>query len=178
MSKEKDLSVKNSKNEKDKKEREETRGEKSDLEKTKEELEQWKDKCVRISADFQNFKNRSSQELVRWASRAQEDVIKDILSIVDDFDRAFSECEKHGIEKKDQIWLDGFEMIQKSLYKLLEKYDVKEVSQNNKFDPEFHEAVSHIESDQHKSGEIVYIMQKGFICKGVVLRPSKVAVAK
>ena len=163
---------------KDKEENKEIDLEKSELVKANEELEVWKEKCVRVSADFQNFKNRSSQELIRWSSKAKEDVVKDVLLIVDDFDRAFSECEKHGIEKDDQIWLDGFKMIQKSLYKLLEKHDVEEVSQNDKFDPEIHEAISQVESDDHKSDEIVHVMQKGFSSKGKVLRPSKVVVAK
>ena len=178
MSKEKESNVEKEEVEKDKNKLEDVCSEKTELEGAKEELAQWKEKYLRANADFQNFKNRSSQEMARWASRAQEDVIKDILSIVDDFDRAFSECEKHGIEKEDQIWLDGFKMIQKSLYKLLEKYEVKEISQNEKFDPEFHEAVSQVESDKHKSGEVVHILQKGFIRNGQVLRPTKVAVAK
>ena len=148
------------------------------LEECKEQEGQLKEKLLRSTADFHNYKNRTEQESLLWISKAKEGVLQDFLSIVDDFDRAFAECEKHGIKKEDQIWLDGFKLITKSLYKLLEKYHVTEIQDNKEFNPEVHEAVVQLDSDQHKSGEVVQVLQKGFMFQDKVLRPAKVSVAK
>jgi molecular chaperone GrpE len=149
-----------------------------DKENCDKQLEELQERFLRVNADFQNYKNRIEQESLKWISGAQENVLIDFLSIVDDFDRAFAECEKHGIEKGDQIWLDGFKMISDSLYKLLEKYGVGEIEQSKEFNPEIHEAIAHIDSADHKSNELVDVTQKGFKRKDKVIRPSKVVVAK
>ena len=138
----------------------------------------WEEKYIRLNADFQNYKKRTEQESILWIRRSKEDVLQNVLNIVDDFDRAFSECEKHGVSDEDQIWLDGFKMTSKSLYKLLKKYDVRAIETDKGFDPEYHEAVAHIDSKDHKTGHIVHVMQKGFMIGKKVLRPAKVGVAK
>ena len=87
------------------------------------------------------------------------------------------EYKKNEIKEAD-VWIAGFEMIQKSLNKLLEKYEVKEISDFQNFDPELHEAIAQVASDEHESGQIVNVVQKGYILKDKILRPAKVTVAK
>lgn len=139
------------------------------------ERDSWKEKYVRVQADLDNFSKRIEKERLQWRNTVQAALLLDILPIVDDFDRAFEQK----VESQDiQSWLAGFEMIRKSLQKLLEKYDVKEIPATLPFDPEYHEALVQVESPAHASGEIVGILQKGYTFRGEVLRPAKVSVAK
>lgn len=138
----------------------------------------WKDKFIRLQADFDNFTKRNEKERIQWATAAQAALLNDILPIVDDFDRAMAQISNKEIVAELKTWLEGFQFIHKALYKFLEKYDVEEIPASKPFDPKYHEALVQVESPEHKSGEIVAILQKGFIYKGNVLRPAKVSVAK
>lgn len=129
----------------------------------------WKDRALRTAADFENFKKRSEKERLMWIANAQSSVLLDVISIVDDFDRAFSSS-----ASKDA----GFELIYKSLQKILEKYGVQEIKDLTEFDPVKHEAILQVESADHKQDDIVQVLQKGYLFKGEVLRPAKVSVAK
>jgi len=142
------------------------------------ELADLKDQFMRSAADFQNYKRRSDQERATWMLNAQSAVFKDLLAIVDDFDRAQEEHAKKERTPEMDAWLQGFEMIGKSLYKLLKKYDITPIKENKKFDPELHEALVQVDSDDHESGQIVSVLQKGFMIKDKLLRPAKVSVAK
>jgi len=142
------------------------------------ELEQLKEKFVHVAADLENFTRRINKERMQWAHRAQELVFLDMLSIIDDFDRSLEEQKKVELSKDMQAWLSGFNMIGSALTKLLEKYDVKEITEVQVFDPSYHEALMQVDSPDHESGEIVQVMQKGYRFKESVLRPAKVSVAK
>lgn len=145
----------------------------------KAELSTYQDKYTRLQADFDNFKRRTDKEKISWISSAQSAVLVDLLSIVDDFDRAMSEAKKASVDNAAiASWIRGFELIDKSFYKLLNKYGVQEMKDYATFDPEKHEALMHVDSADHKTGEIVQVLQKGFMVKDTVLRPAKVSVAK
>ncbi len=148
------------------------------LENCQNELQQSKESLIRLSADFDNYKRRIEKEKIAWIEMAKSDLLSDILDIVDNFDRAMLEQKKTEQNKDLTAWLSGFEMIYKSLYKFLEQNNVKEITDFKGFNPEFHEAISQIESPEHKSGDIVSVLQKGFLLKDKVLRPAKVIVAK
>jgi molecular chaperone GrpE len=135
------------------------------------QVNEWKDRALRTAADYENFKKRSEKERVMWITGAQSSVLLDLISIVDDFDRAFKATES------DQSRA-GFELIYKSLQKILEKYGVVEIKELSHFDPVKHEAIMQVESADHKPGDIVQVLQKGYMFKGEVLRPAKVSVAK
>ena len=148
-----------------------------DLSICKIEVQQLKDSFLRLNADFDNYKKRVAKEKSEWIVTAQSNLILDLLPIIDDFDRAFSENKKS--ENKDlEVWLTGFELIHKSLGKFLEKHGLKEITNHLDFDPEFHEGIAQIDSAEHKTGQIVSIVQKGYMFKDQVLRPAKVMVAK
>lgn len=142
------------------------------------DLAQWKDSFLRVSADFENFKKRTIREKANWMEEAQADVILRLLEIVDNFDRAFSQSIPTNTDASFKNWLQGFEMIQKSLYELLARYDVKAIANNLSFDPQYHEAISQMDSNTVPSGEIVETVQKGFLFKERVLRVAKVVVAR
>lgn len=132
------------------------------------EITLWKDQCRRISAEFENFKKRTDRDQVRWSEIAKESILKELLSLVDDFDRAI---EQSGDD-------NGMKMIQQSFMKLLEKHGVKVMGETVEFNPEFHEAIMQVESADHESGQVVQILSKGFMIKDRVLRPAKVSVAQ
>lgn len=151
--------------------------EKEQLEKAQAAATEWTDKYLSLTADFQNYKKRVTQERTDWAQDAQKQVLVDLLAIIDNFERALAE-EKKREETAHVSWLAGFEMIYQSLEKLLAKYGVQEISDFSVFNPKYHEALLHVESDKHKSGDIVQVLQKGYTMHDKVIRPAIVSVAK
>lgn len=133
--------------------------------------DEWKDRCLRTAAEFENFKRRSEKERVLWITNTQAAVLTDIIGLVDDFERAFAAKDKN-------TSLQGFELIYKSLQKILEKYGVQEIKEVAEFDPNLHEAIMQVESPDHQAGQIVQVLQKGYRFKDQILRPAKVSVAK
>ena len=90
------------------------------------QVTEWKDRALRTAAEFENFKKRSEKERMMWIMSAQSSMLLDVIAIVDDFDRAF--------QASDQSRA-GFELIYKSLQKILEKYGVQEIKDLTHFDP-------------------------------------------
>lgn len=140
------------------------------------QLNQVRDQFVRVSADFENYKRRMQKEQSQWFDLGQSKVLTQVLGIMDDFDRAMAQSKDAPAQVAS--WIEGFDLIRKSLHKLLESFDVKEISADVPFDPELHEALVSIENSGKQSGEIVEILQKGYTYKGKVLRPAKVSVAR
>jgi len=146
-----------------------------ELEACNAERDAWKEKYVRVQADLDNFTKRIDKERLQWRNTVQGALLLDLLPVIDDFDRAFEQKKE---DENIQSWLAGFEMIRKNMQKILDKYEVKEIPAEMSFDPEYHEALVQIESPEHKSGEIVAILQKGYTFRGSVLRAAKVSVAQ
>ena len=144
----------------------------------KQELLSWKEKFARVSADLDNFRRRMEKERIGWMQRAQSDLTKNLLPILDDFDRAVQQQEKQELTQQMREWLSGFVMISSSLEKILKDAGLQEISETTNFDPELHEAVVQIDSDDHESGAIVEVLQKGYRFNDQVIRPAKVSVAK
>lgn len=136
---------------------------------------EWKERYLLLSADFANFKRRTSKEQATWAQDAKATVLAELLGIVDNVDRAL----EHRVETTEEVqsWLQGFDMIQRSLHAFLKKSGVEEVSYET-FDPHCHEALMEVESDQHQPGQIVTVLQKGYTLGDRVLRPARVSIAK
>lgn len=132
--------------------------------------DEWKERCLLTAADFENFKRRSEKERVLWITNTQASVLTDVLAIVDDFERALA-------QPADQS-REGFELIYKSLQKMLNKYGVQEIKEVGEFDPTLHEAIMQVESADYQSGHVVQVLQKGYRFKEQILRPAKVSVAK
>lgn len=142
------------------------------------ELLAWKEKFQYVSADFDNFRRRMEKEKIQWMQIAQSGLIKDLLPVLDDFDRAAQQQNTQELSTHMREWLSGFMMIEASLEKVLKAAGLQEITQIQTFDPELHEAVAHVESADHSSGSIVSVLQKGYRFKDQVIRPALVSVAK
>jgi molecular chaperone GrpE len=140
-------------------------------------LKECQDRYNYLIAEFENYKKRNEKERLNWISHAQDTVILDILNIIDNYERALKEIEKSNLSKELLAYLQGFKMIYKDLQKLLEKYNVEEVK-SDKFDPQIHEAIISSESENHKSGDIINILEKGYTRNNKIIRAAKVEVAK
>ncbi len=148
------------------------------LKECQQELSGWKDRSLRISADFENYKKRTEREKEQWIRMAQSNILHDILEIADDFDRALAQAQAMSSTDALKTMIEGIELTKKSLDKLLAKYDVKEIKDMSQFNPELHEAVMQVQTSEKPAGLIVNVLQKGYLFKGSVLRPAKVAVAQ
>lgn len=147
------------------------------LEACKATSEQWQNRYIQLSADMQNYKRRMEKEQLTWTRRAQETLLLQLLPIVDDFDRAIAEHKKHSGGELT-AWMVGFEMISKELYKFLSAARVTEITRQGAFDPILHEAIAQVDAPEVASGDIVEVIQKGYLLGDEVLRPAKVTVAR
>jgi len=161
-----------------KEEQKNTKPDTQELMACQQELATWKEKCLRVSADFDNFRRRMEKEQVQWMQVAQAQLLKSLLAIVDDFERALSHKEKLELTPEVAEWFSGVAMINTSFTKILSQTGLLEISETTTFDPKLHEAVVQVDSPKHKAGDIVEILQKGYRFKEQVLRPAKVSVAK
>ena len=148
----------------------------NDLESCLVERDAWKERFLRVNADWENYKKRVEKERAQTMHASQAALLTDLLAIVDDFDRALAE--HHERTPELDAWLKGFAMIHASFLKLLESYGVKEMAHYAEFDPMYHEALTQVDTSDYESGAIVDVMQKGYMFKDQVLRPAKVSVAK
>jgi molecular chaperone GrpE len=139
----------------------------------KKEVDDWRDRFLRVTAEFENYKRRTSIEQVQWIQRSQQRLIVDILSIVDNFERALQQKNDQNAEL-----FVGIEMIYKSFLAFLKKYNVEEIPTTGAFDPEKHEAIMQSESSDVASEHIIQTTQKGFMMHGEVIRHAQVIVAK
>ena len=138
----------------------------------------YKEKFVRAHADFENYKRRIDKERMVWMVVSQAETIKSVLPILDELDLAIQTGEKNIQDEHEKTWLSGFELIQKNAQKILSNLDVKEIDCRGEFNPNFHEALMQVDSDEHKTGEVVQVLSKGYMLKDEVVRHAKVSVAK
>ncbi|NDD54538.1 nucleotide exchange factor GrpE [bacterium] len=135
----------------------------------------YKDLYLRTNADFQNFKKRTERERSELAQLLQAEAMEQLLPIVDDLERAIAAATANG---HNQAWIDGFSLILKNAKKRLSDKGVEEIATAGMFDPALHEALMHVESPEHTSGQIVQVLEKGYTLKGKVLKYARVSVAK
>jgi len=144
------------------------------LKKLQDELAEAKDKYMRLYAEFDNHRRRSAKEKLEMIVSANEQLLKNLLSIVDDFDRA----EKSFKEKNDKE-SEGFFIIQNKFKKILEQYNVKamDLSKGSDFNPDLHEAITQIPASEEKlKGKIMDVVEKGYLLNDKVIRFAKVVV--
>lgn len=135
--------------------------------------ERW-DRLLRLQAEFENAKKRMERERVEFMRFANEEIIADLLSIVDDLERAI-----HTVKNSEHSssFLKGLELILGRLKGLLKENGLKEIEAMGKpFDPIQHEAVMQVESEDEPEGIIVEELQRGYLLNDRVLRPAKVKV--
>ena len=141
------------------------------------QVEHFRDQFLRVNADFQNFKRRTEKEKSEWIPMAQTATLTPLIQFFEDFDRAIELSEKTQTPETTAM-LEGFKLIQKNLNKSLTELGVTEIPCAGQFNPELQEALMQVESAEHKSGEVVSVLGKGYKLKHKVLRHAKVCVAK
>ena len=150
---------------------------KSEVDALKEELAAEKDRVLRLSAEFENYKKRSSKELSDFKKFANESLFRQLLTVVDNIERAIGSA-KDG-ETEVATLLEGVEMTHKEILKFLTTFNVKPVeAQGKAFDPAFHQAVTQQESEDHPENTVVAELQKGYLFHDRLIRPSMVVVSK
>ncbi len=143
-----------------------------ELEKDK-QIEDYKNKLLRALADFDNFKKRVAIEQDNFVQFANENLIKELLPALDNFERAFKTVKSH----KDEF-IKGMALVKKQLEDGLKKFGVTEIESLGKpYDPNFHEAIIQKESDKPEN-TVIEEMQKGYTLNGRLIRPSMVIVSK
>ena len=138
-------------------------------------IEELEDKVKRQLAEFENFRNRTEKEKSRMFEFGARDVIEKMLPVVDNFERGLAAIPE---EEKGGPVASGMEMIYKQMMTTLEGLGVKPIEAlNQPFDPNFHNAVMHVEDEEIEESTVVEEFQKGYIYKETVIRYSMVKVA-
>ena len=130
----------------------------------------------RSRAEFANYKKRVEREQAQIYQNASGELIKRYLEIVDDLDRALKNRPQEG---EGAAWASGVELVYRKLLAILENQGVKSMdAEGQQFDPTLHEAITSEDSDQHESGQIIEVVQKGYTLGDRILRPAMVRVAR
>ncbi|MGN0951116.1 MAG: nucleotide exchange factor GrpE [Mitsuokella sp.] len=145
---------------------------KSQVEKLTSDLQEKKDRLLRLQADFDNFRRRSAKEREEIASVVTQNFCKDMLPLLDNFERAMA------AETKDAAaFQKGVEMIFTQFQEILKKNGLEHIEvEGKKFDPNFHQAVMRVEDPDKEDDTVAQELQKGYMVKGRVIRPSMVQV--
>lgn len=155
---------------------------KHDLDKKIEELElkikSLEEQNLREKAESINFRRRKEEETARILKFCNEDLIKDVLPTIDNFERAIK-MDDDNLEDEVSKFLAGVKMIYCNLIGILEKYGVKAIDGANKpFDPTYHQAVMMEHVDGLEPGIVIEVLQKGYLLKDRVIRPAMVKVSE
>lgn len=152
-------------------------GKASEKEQLKADLEKEKDKFLRLFAEFENYKRRTSKERVEMFKTASQDVIVSMLPVLDDFDRAINEINK----AKDKELLKGVELISNKFKETLRSKGLEQmtVKEGDPFDPDIHEAITQIPAPKEKlKGKVVDVVERGYKLGDRIIRYPKVVTGK
>ncbi|MBQ4467162.1 MAG: nucleotide exchange factor GrpE [Firmicutes bacterium] len=155
-------------------EKEEEKAESKEPDPKDKKIEELNAKYMRLMADFQNQKKRFDKEKADIYQYANEKIVKNLLEVLDNFERALD-----ATKDADPSLHDGMELIFKQLMTALENAGVAEIKAlGEEFDPNFHNAVMMEETDEYESNKVSGVMQKGYTLNSRVIRPSMVKVAQ
>ena len=145
---------------------------KSELEKLQAAVQEKEERALRLQADFENFRRRTAKEKEELSAVVTQGILKDMLPLLDNFERAMA-AEAKDIESFKQ----GVEMIFKQFGEILVKNGLEHIEvEGAKFDPNYHQAVMRVENPDLEDETIAQELQKGYMVKGRVIRPSMVQV--
>ncbi len=148
----------------------------AELEKVRNEAKEYFEGWQRERADFANYKKRIERDQVQLSQNLNGNIIKKYLVVVDDMERALK---NRPVDPEGAKWAEGIELIYRKLVTILENENVKRIpAESAEFDPNIHEAISHEDSPDHKSGQVIEVLQQGYMIGDRVLRPALVRVAK
>ena len=151
---------------------EETSPEVDELEALRNENEELIDTLQRLQADFDNYRKRAARDQESLVARAHERLVKELLPVVDDLERALEAAEQHEEVKLEE----GVKLVHRQLEQLLEREGLSLVETDGMFDPHVHEALL-TQPSESEEGSVIEVLQKGYRLGDRVLRPARVVVA-
>ena len=148
-----------------------------EIEELKMQIDESKDKHLRLLAEFENFKKRTIREKLDIINSAAQDTMTSLLPVLDDFDRAKKEAENDGSEEQ---FSEGVNLVYQKLYAVLTQKGLKPMeTNNNEFDPELHEAITDIPAPTPEmKGKVIDTIDKGYFLNDKIIRHAKVVVGK
>jgi molecular chaperone GrpE len=137
-----------------------------------------RDKYVRLLADFDNFRRRAHKDRQDVLAYGHENLVKDLLSTVDNLDRAIEHAHQNDGGDLASL-LQGVELVQRELYAVLAQHEVHVIdAEGSEFDPALHEAMAQVQDDAAPPNTVIEVLQRGFQLRDRLLRPARVVVAK
>jgi molecular chaperone GrpE len=130
------------------------------------------DRLLRVAADFDNYKKRAAREREQYVTLANERLVKELLPVLDDLERALTAAAEH----EEAALEEGVRLVHRSLAAVLERQGVKTIETNGKFDPHVHEALLSQPSEAEE-GSVIDVVQKGYTLGDRVVRPARVVIA-
>ena len=143
-----------------------------ELEALRAENEELIDTLQRVKADFDNYRKRAARDQEALVARAGERIVKELLPVLDDLERALEAAEQHEEAKLEE----GVKLVHRQLEQLLEREGLAPVATDGKFDPHVHEALL-TQPSASEEGSVIEVLQKGYRLGDRVLRPARVVVA-
>lgn len=147
-----------------------------ELKKKASERDEYHDKWLKVHAEYENTRRRLEKEKTDHIKFANEDIISRLFPIMDNFDMAFAAMEK--AEDKAAV-MEGIKLVQKEFHRVLEQNGVERIeTKGAKFDPNLHEAVNAVETEEYPDDMIIEEVRPGYLLNKRLLRPAQVVVAK
>ncbi len=142
----------------------------AELAEARQQADQYLDMARRLQADFDNYRKRTQRDAEENRKNACSSIVKDLLTVVDDLDRALASA------GEDSVLVQGVRGVRSNLMKVLESNGLSEIPADGAFDPNYHEALCMVDGDE--DGMVAEVFQKGYTLNGKVLRYAKVKVTK
>ena len=148
------------------------------IDKLTEENKKKEEEVLIAKADLINYRKRKDEEVVRMLKFCNEDLIKQILPIMDNFERAIK-LDNDNLDDEVSKFLEGFKMIYCNMQNVMNNFEVKQIDGANKpFDPVYHNAIMVEQKEGVEPGMVIEVLQKGYIYKDKVIRPAMVKVSE
>jgi molecular chaperone GrpE len=146
----------------------------SDFAEVERERDEYLDSLQRLKAEFDNFRKRTAREYESMSARANEALLKELLPILDDLERALEAAESHEEAKLEE----GVRLVFRTLEDVARKHGLEEIETEGAFDPHVHEALLTQPANGAEPGSVLEVLQKGYRLGDRVLRPARVVVAE
>ena len=147
-----------------------------EIEELQQQVATYKEMLLRNQAELQNYKRRREEETAKMMKYKDEDLIKEFLVVLDNFERAIK-MDDDDLTDEVSRFLEGFKLIYSNTVNILNKYEVKEIeAEGVEFDPDYHHAVLTEHDENKPAGVVLEVLQKGYMYKDKVIRPAMVKV--
>jgi molecular chaperone GrpE len=144
------------------------------LAETEAERDEYLDLLQRVQADFENYRKRAAREQERLVAHAHERLVRELLPILDDLERALDAAERH----EEATLVEGVQLVEQSLRRALAKEGLAEIPTEGAFDPHVHEAMLTKPADGTEPGSVLEVVQRGYRLGDKVVRPARVIVSE